>query len=64
VQEEDTYLSVANNVQEKTIFEKSTKVGLQNIANRYKLLSDRQVEISRENDIFKVRIPLLQPALP
>jgi hypothetical protein len=51
-------------VQEKTIFEKSTKVGLQNIANRYKLLSDRQVEISRENDIFKVRIPLLQPALP
>jgi hypothetical protein len=63
VQEEDRYLAVVNNVQEKTIFEKSTKVGLLNITNRYKLLSDRRVEISRENDVFKVRIPLLQPAL-
>jgi hypothetical protein len=63
VQEDDTYLSVVNNVQEKTIFEKSTKVGLQNITNRYMLLSDRQVEVSRGSDEFKVRIPLLQPAL-
>ncbi|HEX8530608.1 MAG TPA: histidine kinase, partial [Cytophagales bacterium] len=63
VQEEETYLSVVNNVQEKTIFEKSTKVGLQNITNRYRLLSDRQVEVSRDHDVFKVRIPLLQPAL-
>jgi hypothetical protein len=38
-------------------------VGLQNITNRYKLLSDRQVEVSRGRDEFKVRIPLLQPAL-
>jgi hypothetical protein len=63
VQEEATYLSVVNNVQEKTIFEKSTKVGLQNITNRYRLLSDRQVQVSRDHGVFKVRIPLLQPAL-
>jgi LytS/YehU family sensor histidine kinase len=63
VQEEETYLSVVNNVQEKTIFEKSTKVGLLNITNRYRLLSDRQVEVSRDHGVFKVRIPLLQPAL-
>ncbi len=63
VQEEDTYLSVVNNVQEKTIFEKSTKVGLQNIINRYKLLSDRQVQVSRDQDVFRVRIPLLNSTL-
>ncbi|SFE63313.1 sensor histidine kinase [Thermoflexibacter ruber] len=54
------YLQVENNIQEKKTFEKSTKVGLQNIVNRYQLLSDRQVEIVKNNDFFKVKIPLLQ----
>jgi hypothetical protein len=53
------YLQIENNVQEKKIFEKSTKVGLQNIINRYKLLSDRQVEITNHANYFKVSIPLL-----
>ncbi len=54
------YLTVENNIQEKVIFEKSTKVGLQNIINRYKLLTDRQVEIDTNPDFFTVHIPLLQ----
>ncbi len=58
--EEENYLSVENNVQEKTLFEKSTKVGLQNIINRYGLLTERQVEIIRDPAFFRVRIPLLQ----
>ena len=60
VEEGKDFLWVINNVQEKTIFEKSTKVGLHNIRNRYQLLSDREVEISQEGGLFKVGIPLLQ----
>ncbi len=63
LQEEGAYLSVSNNVQGKTIFEKSTKVGLQNIINRYRLLSEQPVEVKKEPDQFTVRIPLLQPVL-
>jgi predicted DNA binding protein len=50
---------IENNIQEKTILEKSTRVGLQNIINRYSLLTDRQVEVIRNADLFTVKIPLL-----
>ncbi|MCE7060852.1 sensor histidine kinase [Dyadobacter sp. CY343] len=57
--ERDDYLVIENNISEKTILEKSTRVGLQNIINRYSLLSERQVEIIRKNELFTVKIPLL-----
>jgi len=53
------YISIENNIQEKKIFEKSTKVGLLNIINRYNLLSDKKVEIINTINQFKVKIPLL-----
>ncbi|MCE6989625.1 sensor histidine kinase [Dyadobacter sp. CY323] len=60
IREEDgAFLVVENNILEKTILEKSTRVGLQNIVNRYSLLTDRQVEITSNNAVFKVKIPLL-----
>lgn len=58
-QEGDQYLVIENNIQEKTILEKSTRVGLQNIINRYSLLTDRQVEVIRNGGLFTVKIPLL-----
>ncbi len=58
-QETDQYLVIENNIQEKTILEKSTRVGLQNIINRYSLLTDRQVEVIRNGGLFTVKIPLL-----
>ncbi|TAE01221.1 MAG: histidine kinase [Bacteroidetes bacterium] len=58
-QENEQYVSVENNIQQKTIFEKSTKVGLQNIINRYGLLTKQEVEIIKNTDFFKVRIPLI-----
>ena len=63
-QEGNQYLVVENNIQEKTILrnpdrEESTRVGLQNIINRYSLLTDRQVAISRSGGLFTVKIPLL-----
>jgi sensor histidine kinase YesM len=58
-EEEGAYLVVENNILEKATLEKSTRVGLVNIVNRYSLLTDRQVEIIRDEHIFKVRLPLL-----
>jgi two-component system, LytTR family, sensor kinase len=57
--QENNYLNIVNNLQEKTTFEKSTKVGLQNIINRYRLLTDRQVEVLTSDWNFTVRIPLI-----
>ena len=58
-QEGNEYLVVENNVQEKTILEKSTRVGLQNIINRYGLLTDRRVQIIQGQGLFTVKIPLI-----
>lgn len=62
-QEGDEYLVVENNIQEKILLEKSTRVGLQNIINRYSLLTDRRVEVSRDDGRFRVKIPLLPTQL-
>lgn len=51
------FITVENNVQKKNILEKSTKTGLQNIINRYALLTSEKIEIIQNADIFSVRIP-------
>ena len=53
------YVSVANNVQPKATLEKSTKVGLRNIIDRYRLLTRHPVEVRSEADFFTVTLPLL-----
>ncbi|WP_046242752.1 sensor histidine kinase [Hymenobacter terrenus] len=53
------YVSVANNLQPKTGLSTSTKVGLRNIIDRYRLLTQQPVEVSREAGFFTVRLPLL-----
>lgn len=59
IYEEDGYLIVANNINLKTSLEKSTKVGLKNINQRYSLITKAKVEITTKNKLFKVRLPLL-----
>ena len=54
------YVSVANNLQPKSSFEPSTKVGLRNIIDRYRLLTVQPVQVSNEAGVFTVRLPLLQ----
>lgn len=52
-------LTVSNNVQRIASNMPSTKLGLQNIRNRYRLLSDLSTEIKEENGSFLVMLPLL-----
>ena len=59
IYEENGYLVIKNNSNPKQSLEKSTKVGLNNIRNRYELISKDKVEVVHENKIFIVRLPLL-----
>lgn len=59
VEEIDDMLVVRNNLQEKQVVKKSTGVGLQNIRQRYDILTDREVNIEKTSDHFKVYLPML-----
>ena len=56
---EGATLVVKNHLQPRPTPDSSTGIGLQNIVNRYALLSDRPVEAGTVGDDFVVRIPLL-----
>ncbi len=59
IEEKEGYLVVTNNFNPKTVLEKGTKVGLQNIVDRYHLLTLKKVEIIKTSGIFSVKLPLL-----
>ena len=56
---EDNYLIVENNLQKKEVLQERKGVGLQNIVNRYGLLSERKVLVEETNDFFRIKIPIL-----
>lgn len=57
--EQDQYLIVQNNLQPKLSVEDSTGKGLQNINDRYTLLSNQQIHITNGPIYFIVKLPLL-----
>jgi len=59
IYEDDGYLVVENNTNPKASLEKSTKVGLRNISQRYSLITRQPVDIINNHQSFKVRLPLL-----
>jgi hypothetical protein len=57
---EAEFIVVENNLQPKeTVAESSAGVGLENICKRYGFLSDKKVEIIREQNKFTVKLPVL-----
>jgi len=56
---EDNYLIVENNLQEKDFPLHSTGIGLKNIAERYKMIGNHEIEINKTSDRFIVRLPLI-----
>ncbi len=57
--EKDGMLVVSNNLQEKQVVKKSSGVGLQNIRQRYGILTDREVKINKTVSEFSVSLPIL-----
>ncbi|RIV24026.1 histidine kinase [Fibrisoma montanum] len=55
------WLWVTNNVQQKRVSVPTTGTGLANIATKYKLLNQPNVEVLAEPTRFTVKVPLIQP---
>ncbi len=58
--EDSGQLVVTNNLQPKNQVMNSTKVGLENIKNRYRLISDREIEVIASQDYYIVVLPLIK----
>lgn len=59
ITESDGYLVITNNYNPKTILEQGTKVGLNNIIDRYNLITLKKVSVEKTSDSFTVKLPLL-----
>jgi sensor histidine kinase YesM len=59
VYEDKGMLVVSNNLQEKQVVKKSSGVGLQNIKQRYRILTDREMVINKTTKDFSVSLPIL-----
>ena len=57
---ENGKLVVSNNIQKKKQLSESTGIGLDNIRNRYRLLSNLPVDVTEDTDQFTVAIPLIE----
>jgi sensor histidine kinase YesM len=57
---EGDYAVVENKIQHKSAGETSKRVGLQNIRSRYQSLTDNEVKVEENQDIFRVSFPLLK----
>jgi len=58
--EKGTSLIVRNNLQRKTDGVKSLKTGLENIRQRYKYLSNKEVDVIETREHFMVALPLIE----
>ncbi|OAB28991.1 Histidine kinase [Flavobacterium fryxellicola] len=56
---EGDYLAVQNDYQKKEVLQDRQGVGLQNIINRYGIITKRKVLISQNENTFTVKIPIL-----
>ncbi len=59
IYEKNNYLVVENDLQRKEVLKTRKGVGLQNIINRYGILTSRKVEILENEQLFQVRLPIL-----
>ena len=56
---EGDYLAVQNDFQKKEVLQDRQGVGLQNIVNRYGIITNRKVLIAQNEQTFTVKIPIL-----
>tara|TARA_R110000868_G_scaffold186236_2_gene428524 strand:+ start:33972 stop:35144 length:1173 start_codon:yes stop_codon:yes gene_type:complete len=56
---EKGYLVVENDYQKKEVLQDHKGVGLQNIINRYGIITERKVMIGQNEKVFTVKIPIL-----
>ncbi|HTN45815.1 MAG TPA: histidine kinase [Flavipsychrobacter sp.] len=55
----DEFLAVINNLQPKTSVQYNTGIGLDNVAQRYRILFDKAISIEKTEATFTVKLPLV-----
>lgn len=55
------FLVVRNNLKKRELEEEPTKLGLQNIMNRYQMLLDKFIVVKEDDTHFTVKLPLIDP---
>lgn len=56
---ENNELIIENNKQKKEVLQDRKGVGLQNIVNRYAILTDRKVSVLETEEVFRIKLPIL-----
>jgi LytS/YehU family sensor histidine kinase len=59
IYQEEDYLVIENNLQERKIPEPSTGLGLKNINQRYLHLADKNIIITKTDEKFTIKLPIL-----
>jgi sensor histidine kinase YesM len=59
IKEKNGYLVIENNLNIKKTLKKGIGIGLQNIKERYALITEKQVVITKNDTLFKIVLPLL-----
>ncbi len=59
IETKDNYIVVSNNLQLRSNQEPSSKIGLQNIKDRYAYFTENEIEIIPTSENFTVKLPLL-----
>ena len=55
------YVKVENNVRKRQYAVASTRIGLSNLSNRYRLIYNRDIEVEKCETTFTVKLPLIKP---
>ena len=57
---DNEYLVVSNPVSPKKKKDSSSGIGLKNLSNRCRLMSNKNIVIQKEDSVFTVKIPIIQ----
>lgn len=56
---EEDYIKIENNINKKNEITESTGLGLKNIAKRYELIANKQIQVKETKELFVVKLPIL-----
>jgi LytS/YehU family sensor histidine kinase len=59
IQQTGSFIKVMNNVNPKSFTGDSTRIGLRNLSNRYKIICNKDISIEKYKNYFIVKIPLI-----
>ena len=60
IEQVDDELQICNSIRRKMLRKPSSKIGLQNLAERYKLTTSRDIKVDETEKQFLVKLPILK----